>query len=867
MKELPNGWTVSRPLRLQTLLAVPALVALLALAVPTGAQAPDDELPADLPAWVHDVGARRTPDADRTCAVTDYGARPDPGSSSTRGIQQAIDACAAAGGGLVTFAPGAYLTGALFVKSNVHLRIDEGVTLYGSHDDADYPVRPTRVAGIEMDWPVGLINVAGQENVRIGGGGTIDGRGERWWDLYWDMRRNDYEPRGLRWAVDYDAQRVRLMVVSNASDVTIEDLHLKRSGFWTVHVLYSEHVTVDGLTISDNQGPSTDGVNIDSSRWALVSNNDIDNNDDTICLKAGRDADGLRVDRPTEYVLIRDNLARRGAGVVSFGSETSGGIRHIVAWRNRGVGTSEGIRFKSAKTRGGYVRDVLIRDLAMVDVPRPITFTLDWNPSYSYASLPEDAGDVPEHWVTLTTPVEPPERGLTEIRDITIQDVRGVGAGQAFSVAGLPEMPIADVTLDRVTIIGEEAGAIEHARDWAMRDVTVATPSGTAVAMTGVEHVDRPRVRALVARASQYAPPRLPPPDSILADLRLANRYFMEKWPDPGEIIVTNIPRPSNIWTRAVYYEGLMALYELEPRAGLKDDYYQYALDWAESHDWDLREGHTYTRNADNQAAGQTYIDLYEIDPQPERIRAIQASIDSMMATDKIDDWDWIDAIQMAMPVFAKLGVLHGEEAYFQRMHEMYRFTRDQHGDNGLYNPQDGLWWRDADYDPPHTSPLTEDVYWSRGNGWVLMALVRVLDIIPEDAPGRDQYIEDFRSMADALRRIQRADGFWNVSLHDPSQFGGPETSGTAMFTYGMAWGINQGLLDEETYRPVVARAWQALSEEALHDDGFLGYVQATGKDPAAGQPVTWDRAPDFEDYGLGAFLLAGTEVHELAED
>jgi len=463
--------------------------------VAAGQEAAGD-LPADLPAWVHEVGARHTPQADRVCHANDFGAWPDTTRSSTRGIQEALDACSAAGGGVVTLAPGRYLTGAIFVGSDVHLRIDPDVTLYGSHDDADYPDRPTRVAGIEMEWPVGLINVDGQENVRISGGGTVDGRGEKWWDLYWDMRQNDYEPRGLRWAVDYDAKRVRLMVVTGSSDVTVEDLHLRRSGFWTVHVLYSEHVTIDGLTIDENQGPSTDGVNIDSSTFALVQNNDIDNNDDTIFLKAGRDADGLRVARPTEYVLIRDNLARRGSGVISFGSETSGGIRHVVAYRNRGLGTSEGIRFKSAKTRGGYVEDILIRDLQMIDVPEPITFTLDWNPSYSYASLPADAQDVPPHWRTMTLPVEPPERGLCQIRDIRIEDVTAVGARQIFTASGLPERSIDDVTLRDIVITGERAGVIEYARNWTMQNVTLATPGGESVELRNDTEVDAPRVIA-----------------------------------------------------------------------------------------------------------------------------------------------------------------------------------------------------------------------------------------------------------------------------------------------------------------------------------------------------------------------------------
>jgi rhamnogalacturonyl hydrolase YesR len=145
------------------------------------------------------------------------------------------------------------------------------------------------------------------------------------------------------------------------------------------------------------------------------------------------------------------------------------------------------------------------------------------------------------------------------------------------------------------------------------------------------------------------------------------------------------------------------------------------------------------------------------------------------------------------------------------------------------------------------------------------MGLARVLEIIADDAPNRDVYIADFRRMADALLALQREDGFWNVSLHDPDHFGGPESSGTAMFAYGFAWGINHGLLDASRYRPALAAAWQALTRDALHPDGFLGYVQSTGADPAAGQPVSFDRQPDFEDYALGAFLLAGTELSRLA--
>src|SRR5262249_37077649 len=153
--------------------------------------------------------------------------------------------------------------------------------------------------------------------------------------------------------------------------------------------------------------PSTDGVDIDSSRYVLVENSDIDDNDDGICLKAGRDSDGLRINRPTEFILIRNNVVRNGTGMISFGSETSGGIRKVVAYHNHGINSLEGLRFKSARTRGGFIDDILIRDVTMKDVALPFTFTLNWKPSYSYATIPTDIQNAPDYWHVLSTPVTP----------------------------------------------------------------------------------------------------------------------------------------------------------------------------------------------------------------------------------------------------------------------------------------------------------------------------------------------------------------------------------------------------------------------------------------------------------------------------
>jgi rhamnogalacturonyl hydrolase YesR len=347
--------------------------------------------------------------------------------------------------------------------------------------------------------------------------------------------------------------------------------------------------------------------------------------------------------------------------------------------------------------------------------------------------------------------------------------------------------------------------------------------------------------------------------DTVLHQMELANTYFMEKWPDVGKTIVTNKERPSHIWTRGVYYEGLMALHEIYP----KKEYYKYALDWANFHEWGFRSGNI-TRNADDYCAAQTYIDLYNLEPLPEKLKNTRATMQKFLHTPQNNDWDWIDAIQMGMPVFAEMGVLEKDDRYFEKMYQMYMYSRDTEGDKGLFNEEDGLWWRDADFDPPYTEPNGEDSYWSRGNGWVIAALAKVLDIVPEDTPHRDQYIKDLKTMAEALVKVQRKDGFWNVSLHDETNYGGKELSGTALFVYAMAYGVNNNILDEEKYLPVIENAWNALVTESLHENGFLGYVQSTGKEPKAGQPLSYDKIPDFEDFGLGCFLLAGSEVYKM---
>jgi polygalacturonase len=430
--------------------------------------------------------ALRAGSAPRVFVANDFGAKGDGTTLNTVSIQKTIDAAAAVKG-TVTFVPGTYLTGSLFLKSGVTLDVAEGVTLVGSESIDDYPMLPTRIAGIEMTWPAALINVRDQHDVKIVGKGTIDGDGPVWWKRYWDLRAT-YEPKGLRWAADYDARRPRLVLIQGSSHVELGGgILLRRSGFWTVQILYSHDVHVDGVTIRNNEGgrgPSTDGIDIDSSEKVLVEHADIDVNDDALCLKAGRDADGLRVNRPTEHVILRDSIIRSGAAAVTIGSETSGGFRDIEAYNITALkGVPSGVLFKSAHTRGGFAEDIRIHDLTLEGVAIPIHITMNWNPSYSYAAIPAGMTDVPEYYKVLATPV-PEAQGLPHFRNVHIWNVKATGARQAFSVSAYAAAPLEDFRLDHLDIEAATAGTIANAKNWKMEDSRIQTADGSVVRFT-----------------------------------------------------------------------------------------------------------------------------------------------------------------------------------------------------------------------------------------------------------------------------------------------------------------------------------------------------------------------------------------------
>jgi polygalacturonase len=420
--------------------------------------------------WVDTVGYKGYVFPTDTFNIMDYGAKNNGVEITTQHIQAALDACTAAGGGVVIVPFGKYLTGSIYIGSYTHLLFADSTRVLASMELEDYPEQLTRVAGIEMIWPQALININDAENVKISGHAIINGRGRVFWNKF-DYMRPIYVENDLRWAVDYDCKRPRMLVANNASNLLIKDISLIESPFWTLHVLYSEKVTMDGVTVNNAfevRAPSTDGINIDSSRDVLVQNCVVSAKDDNFCIKSGRDADGMRVNRPAEYIVIRDNTTLAGAGLIVFGSEVAGGINHIYVKNMKADGTSRGIRFKSARTRGGLIENILMEDIEIKNTPFAFEFTLDWNPQYSYTSLPEGFhyDSIPDHWKTLLLEV-PEGKGLTKLRNVTIRNATVTGKSwKAFYVEGFEELPIENFIFENVTVRTETAGEIKNARGW-----------------------------------------------------------------------------------------------------------------------------------------------------------------------------------------------------------------------------------------------------------------------------------------------------------------------------------------------------------------------------------------------------------------
>jgi rhamnogalacturonyl hydrolase YesR len=306
------------------------------------------------------------------------------------------------------------------------------------------------------------------------------------------------------------------------------------------------------------------------------------------------------------------------------------------------------------------------------------------------------------------------------------------------------------------------------------------------------------------------------------------------------------------IWTWSPLYAGYLAA-----SASLDEPKYRDAIEaMGKSYNWQLR----MTRNpsADDQSVAQAYLELYLKDKLPEQIGPTQTALDGILAGPRVElgtnqriTWWWCDALFMAPPVWARMYAATGDKKYIAYLDEEWAKTSQL-----LYDPQAHLYARDATY-ITKTEKNGQKMFWSRGEGWVIGGLARTLDYLPKDDPARAKYETQLKEMAAALAKIQGPDGLWRSGLLDPAAYDLPEISGSSLITFGMAWGVNNGILDRKVYTPVIQKAWAGMLKH-IYADGRLGCIQQTGA-----EPTSFTASSSFT-YGVGGFLLAGTEIRTM---
>lgn len=311
-------------------------------------------------------------------------------------------------------------------------------------------------------------------------------------------------------------------------------------------------------------------------------------------------------------------------------------------------------------------------------------------------------------------------------------------------------------------------------------------------------------------------------------------------------------------WQNAALYVGMDQWRTVADDSAKYTDFLKMI---GERHGWKL---HDRPYHADDHAVGHFYLNLYEQFGDEAMLKPTQEHFDWILENPKtgsmvwkkgpdfLNRWGWCDALFMAPPVWTRLAKITGEKKYLEYMDQEYRATYDL-----LWDKEEHLFWRDTSFFEKRETNGRK-IFWARGNGWVFGGLALMIPDLPEDWEGREFYVNLYKTMAEQIKDLQREDGTWSMGL-----LGGiedypiKEASGTSFFTFGLAWGVNNGLLDRDEYEPIILRAWNALTE-CVTPEGMLAYVQPVGAAPG-------DSFPDkSEVYGVGAFLAAGSEVYKL---
>ncbi|EOT44347.1 glycoside hydrolase family 28 protein [Enterococcus columbae] len=365
---------------------------------------------------------------------------------------------------------GKYIVGSLFLPTNFKLELLPGAEIIGSNDITDYKLIETKIAGVHINWPAAIINIINAENVEISGGGKINGQGVYWWKKFWGNDQNagmlsEYTQRNLRWAVDYLCYRPRNIYVANSKNIQLHHFESIDSGFWNIHLYQCKNVNVSSLVIKNGEGPSTDGIDIDSCEKIKINNCDIKGNDDNIAVKSGRDFLSYKNKVTSRKIKIENCIFREGSGVC-FGSETAGGIEDIVIQNCEFYDTGAAIRVKAFSNRGGYIKNIMVNNISLENVKYCFLFQADWYPKYSKISNIYNLTDEEKSILKYLIEKNDIPRNLVDIENIHISNFKADYnefchfRTRAFFIEGAINNPINRIKFENIKIKADEFGKI-----------------------------------------------------------------------------------------------------------------------------------------------------------------------------------------------------------------------------------------------------------------------------------------------------------------------------------------------------------------------------------------------------------------------
>jgi len=405
-------------------------------------------------------------DASKLYNISGYGAIGDGKTINTSVIQATINACTTAGGGIILIPKGVFITGAIFLKQGVNLRIEKGGVLKGSTKQDDYPQIMTRWEGIERKWTSALLNIVDVNNIEITGEGTIDGSGTEWPKI---IRQNSQQFQEFTQATRDSLMKIprlgrpRLICFQNCKNVNISNLKLRNQAVWCLHILYCKNVVVKNLNIrAEHTILSSDGIDIDSSSDVFISGCDIDVNDDCISIKSGKDENGLLINRPSKNIMIEKCRFGYGHGGVALGSETSGGIRNVEI-RNCVVdsGNWAPIRFKTQPSRSGIVENITYRNIEIKDVRQAFEFNMEWR---------------------MVPPIASPAKVLPIVRNVRFININGK-AYSLGNIHGLNDSPITNVKFINCNISAQRGLTVDNVKDVDFTGLKAEVKEGRTISM------------------------------------------------------------------------------------------------------------------------------------------------------------------------------------------------------------------------------------------------------------------------------------------------------------------------------------------------------------------------------------------------